>query len=344
MRGDSPDGKSPRVTSFDVAERAGVNQSTVSRALAGSPRVTPATRERVLAVAQELGYTVDHRASGLRRGRTDTIAVVILQGPEDKAPSGNPFYFELLGSICEAAAKRGLETLVSLQSESGQLSGDYVKRGQADGVIVVGSARHSAAWSYFHELQGAENNLVFWGSPFDDARWVRSDNHAGGRLATRHLLDRGYRKIAFVGPLGTGPGQFAERFSGYREELVEHSLEALHIDEYPDGDRIAQGYHAARALLECEPALDAFFAASDRLAFGVLEYLQELGRPVPQEIGIVGFDGMSAGTICSPPLTTVAPDLAEAAEALLASAIEGEARARQRVAVKLVERASVRPA
>ena len=85
-------------------------------------------------------------------------------------------------------------------------------------------------------------------------------------------------------------------------------------------------------------------AASDRLAFGVLDYLKEIGRDVPEDVGIVGFDGMSAGTISSPPLTTVAPDLAKAAEALLRMAIDGETSVTQRVNVKLIERASVRPA
>ena len=344
MSSEPSETKATRVTSFDVAERSGVNQSTVSRALAGSPQVTPATRERVLAVARELGYTVDQRASGLRTGRTDTVAVVILQGPEDKAPSGNPFYFELLGSICEAASARGLETLVSLQSEDGRLSGDYVKRGQADGTIVIGSARHSAAWTYFQQLQRSTGNLAFWGSPFDDARWVRSDNHGGGRIATSHLLDRGYRKIAFVGPLGTGPGQFAERFAGYREALAERGAHPIEASIYPDGDRKSQGYHAARDMIERDGSIDAFFAASDRLAFGVLDYLKEIGRDVPEDVGIVGFDGMSAGTISSPPLTTVAPDLAKAAEALLRMAIDGEASVTQRVNVRLIERASVRPA
>ncbi|NCP19003.1 MAG: substrate-binding domain-containing protein [Erythrobacter sp.] len=335
-------GKPVRVTSFDVAERAGVNQSTVSRALAGSPQVTPATRERVVAVAKELGYTVDHRASGLRKGRTDTIAVVILQRPEDKTPTGNPFYFELLGSICEAASERGLETLVSLQSENGRLTGDYVKRGQADGTIVIGSARNSTAWGFFQQLQRSESSLVFWGSPFDEARWIRSDNVAGGALATRHLIDRGYRRIAFVGPLETGPGQFAERFEGYCDALAEHGLEPLQASHYPDGDRIAQGYHAALELLDRNPDIDAFFAASDRLAFGVLERVRESGGDVPDKCGIVGFDGMSAGTVCNPPLTTVAPDLEKAAKALLAAALDDDKRGTGRVPVKLIERASVR--
>mgnify|MGYP002823198871 CR=1 FL=1 len=85
-----------------------------------------------------------------------------------------------------------------------------------------------------------------------------------------------------------------------------------------------------------------FFAASDRLAFGVLEYLQELDARIPERFGLIGFDGMSAGTVCNPPLTTVAPELPLAAEALLTSAIDGNAPATQRVGVKLVERASVR--
>ncbi|MEW4449855.1 LacI family DNA-binding transcriptional regulator [Qipengyuania sp. JC766] len=331
-----------RVTSFDVAERAGVSQSTVSRALAGSPQITPQTRARVTAVAQELGYLVDHRASRLRTGRTDTIAVVILGRPEDATRSANPFYFELLGSICEAASQRGLEVLVSLQSEEGEFFGDYVGRGQADGVIVVGSARNTRAWTHFRELQEASPRVVFWGSPFDDAGWVRSDNFAGGRLAVRHLLEHGYRRIAFVGPLEERLGQFQERFDGYAAELAAHKMEPVFLPSYDALDRYAQGSGAAAALMERDPRIDAVFAASDQLAFGVLEYLQSHGIAVPDEIGLVGFDGMAAGTICSPALTTVAPDLRKAA-AMLLDAMDGTAGpSSERVPVELIERASVR--
>ena len=94
-----------RVTSIDVAERAGVSQSTVSRALSGSETITEATRRRVELAAEQLGYHVNARAAGLRRGETGTIAIVVI-GREGQGPAAiNPFYYSLLGSTCAAAAE-----------------------------------------------------------------------------------------------------------------------------------------------------------------------------------------------------------------------------------------------
>ena len=102
-----------RPTSIDVAERAGVSQSTVSRALAGSEVITEATRAKVLRAAEEIGYFVDERAARLRRGSTGTIAVVVICRPGQTAADVNPFSYMLLGSVCLAASERGFETLVS---------------------------------------------------------------------------------------------------------------------------------------------------------------------------------------------------------------------------------------
>ena len=129
-----------RVTSIDVAERAGVSQSTVSRALSGSETITEATRRRVELAAEQLGYHVNARAAGLRRGETGTIAIVVI-GREGQGPAAiNPFYYSLLGSTCAAAAERGYEALVSFQARAEEFFGHYVARRQADGVVVIGTA------------------------------------------------------------------------------------------------------------------------------------------------------------------------------------------------------------
>ncbi|HBM71033.1 MAG TPA: LacI family transcriptional regulator, partial [Erythrobacter sp.] len=123
----SSDKTRPRpVTSIDVAERAGVSQSTVSRALSGSETITEATRRRVELAAEELGYQVNARAAGLRRGETGTIAIVVI-GRDGQGPAAiNPFYYSLLGSTCAAAAERGYEALVSFQAQPEEFFGHYV--------------------------------------------------------------------------------------------------------------------------------------------------------------------------------------------------------------------------
>ncbi|MBT8388598.1 MAG: LacI family transcriptional regulator, partial [Altererythrobacter sp.] len=144
--------KPMRVTSFDVAEKAGVSQSTVSRALSGSVVITEATRTRVLEAASELGYFVDERAARLRRGHTGTLATVVISKPGGGARDVNPFSYALLGGICAAAADRGLEVLVSLQADEDKLFGHYVERGQAEGLIVIGTTANRAAWDYFRKV------------------------------------------------------------------------------------------------------------------------------------------------------------------------------------------------
>ena len=180
-------GATRRPTSFDVAERAGVSQSTVSRALAGSPVIAEPTRNKVLKAAEELGYFVDERAARLRRGSTGTLAVVVICRPGESASTINPFAYALLGSVCVAASERGFETLVSFQACEDRLFGHYQERGWADGLVVIGTTTNAPAWDYFRALDGEGRKVVYWGSPFDELEWVRSDNHAAGRLAVEHL-------------------------------------------------------------------------------------------------------------------------------------------------------------
>ena len=120
---DKPKARAFRVTSFDVAAEAGVSQSTVSRALAGDPVVSEATRARVAAAAAKLNYSVDENAARLRTGRTGTIAVVVICRHDEDRKDLNPFTYALLGTICAAASARGFETLVSFQDEPGRRLG-----------------------------------------------------------------------------------------------------------------------------------------------------------------------------------------------------------------------------
>lgn len=121
-------GSRRRPTSFDVAERAGVSQPTVSRALSGSPAIAEATRRKVIEAAEALGYFVDERAARLRRGSTGTLAVVVICREGDNAASINPFAYALLGSVCVAASERGFETLVSFQARPEDFFGHYQNR------------------------------------------------------------------------------------------------------------------------------------------------------------------------------------------------------------------------
>ena len=338
-----------RVTSFDVAEHAGVSQSTVSRALANSSAITEATRARVIKSAEELGYMVDARAAQLRQGRTGTLAVVVICRPDEPPSEINPFYFSLLGSVCAAASGQGYQTLVSFQASADQLFGKYEESGQADGVIVIGTTSNDAAWQYFRSISADNRSVVFWGSPFDDLEWIRSDNYEGGLIAARHLIAAGYRNIVHLGAVDSPQRQFRERYEGYAQGMAEAGLvPRLQQVDYTD-DRATQGHKAIRALMDAGDPFDALFVACDSIALGAMEELRISGISVPEQCGLVGFDGVRAGIHTSPPLTSIEPDFDVAGAMLVANVLGASAMgtaarpvAERRVPVRLLERGSVK--
>lgn len=334
----------PRVTSFDVAEHAGVSQSTVSRALANSSAITEATRARVIKSAEALGYMVDTRAAQLRQGRTGTLAVVVICRPGEAASEINPFYFSLLGSVCAAASGQGYQTLVSFQASADQLFGKYEESGQADGVIVIGTTANDAAWNYFRSISADNRSVVFWGSPFDELEWIRSDNYEGGLIATRRLIEAGYRDIVHLGAVNSPQRQFRERYEGYARAMADAGLAPRLQEVDYEADRETQGHNAIRALAESGENFDALFVACDSIALGAMEELRLRGISVPDECGLIGFDGIRAGIHTSPPLTSIEPDFDVAGAMLVANVLgeSGHRLAERRVPVRLLDRGSVR--
>lgn len=333
-----------RVTSFDVAERAGVSQSTVSRTLSGSHSITPATRARVEEAARELGYFIDAKAARLRTGKTGTIAVVVIGREGDGARDFNPFHYVLLGSICAAASARGLQSLVSFQSEPDQFDTRFVERGQADCLIVIGTSTNRPAWDHIESRVGNSiASIAIWGAPIDSTARVRSDNRAGALLAVERLVEAGYSRIAFIGETDSPQRQFQERYEGYREAMEKAGLVPREPVVSEGVTRVEQGSGAIAALLENGEEFDAVFSACDAMAFGALKVLNERGVKVPKEVGVIGFDGLGSGNFSNPPLTTIEPDFLQAGEALVDCALAaGETKREVLVPVRLVERATVR--
>ena len=334
-----------RVTSFDVAAEAGVSQSTVSRALAGDPVVSEATRLRVTEAARRLNYFVDENAARLRTGKTGTLAVVVVCRPGEDRKDLNPFHSALLASLCGAASLRGYETLVSFQDGPENFNGRYQEQRKADGLAVIGTTENYSAWDYFRELGQGGMHWVCWGAPFDDVEWVRSDNHAGGRLATRHLLDQGYGRIVCIGSETSPQRQFLERYEGYAEEMRAAGREPVLMPIEKGLPREEQGRRAVAALFEQGIEFDALFAVCDPIALGALDELHNRGIAVPGSVGLVGFDGIRAGAYSAPPLTTIEPDFRAAGEMMvdkLLAEVSGGSTDNRRVPVQLLVRDSSR--
>lgn len=311
-----------RPTSFDIAALAGVSQPTVSRALSGNPSVSEETRRRVLEAAEQLHYKVDKNASGLRRQHSKTLALLFFEEWPDGALI-NPFYLSLVGPMVRRCAEHGYDLLISFQQLSSDWHVDYEDSRKADGIILLGYGDYLEYRPRLEQLVARGAHFVRWGTGGEGTlgTTVSSDNEQGGFDAVTHLLERGRRRIAFIGTAGPGFPEVHERWRGYCRALHTAGIEPdakLHVDAAPDE---SEGRAAAMQLLERNVDFDAVFAASDVAAIGALHALQEAGRGVP-ETAVVGFDDIPAACLASPPLTTITQDSRQAAEALIDTLLE----------------------
>ena len=342
----------PRVTTLkDVARVTGFSTSTVSRALTGNGSVDPATRERIESVARDLGYRPHAGARLLVTQRSDVIAVIVATLEPHRRIS-HPFLRELLDEMRYRAGETNHDLLL-LSGRHDESAEHYVHRAlsrRVDGIVLLGIDRSEVdrGGREVQELAtvgvptiGVDLDIRSFGPWFG---YVTADNAGGARLAVRHLLDLGRRRIVCcAGELDTPPGR--ERLDGYRQELeaagAEYRDEAVVVADFTE----AGGYRAMRQLLSLREAPDAVFVCGDLMAIGAMRAIEEAGLSVPGDVAVVGFDDVEAASIVRPALTTVRQgkeDLARAAVAMIGEMRESpDASARQYVAgVELVVRAS----
>src|SRR5215470_13305179 len=302
----------------ELAAKTGVSVATVSRALNGSPEVSEATRERILALARKLDYTPSAAARTLVNRRSHVVGVVLETGP-GHPDLLHPFFQEVLVGLKHGAGARGYDLLLFATDEPGNGFGgthSYLRRAEhhgVDGAIVMGfDGNHPE----IGKLAGSGLPCVAVDADLHGARtgYVMSENREGAALAVRHLRELGHERIATItGILGTRPG--ADRLEGYRAEIAALGLPPRY--EYVvEGDFYDEsGYRGTRALLELDEPPTAIFAASDLMAAGALRAASELGVSVPDDLAVVGFDDIGLASLITPQLTTVKQDMAALGEA-----------------------------
>lgn len=311
-------------TSFDIAQMAGVSQSTVSRALRGSAAVSITTRQRVEAAAKRLRYTVDRVASNLRSGRTRTLAVLLFQDPSPDESAVNPFFLAMLGSMMRACAEREHDLLLSFQQMRGDWHTDYEDSHRADGLILLGYGDYADYRAKVDQLVAQKTHFVRWGSvqPDEPGLTVGCDNRGGGAAATRHLLGVGCRRIAFLGDATDHYPEFRDRHRGYADALSAAGLTAdpdLCVAALSSEE---EGARAAHTLLARGVPFDGVVAASDLIALAAMSVFDAAGLRVSADVKLVGFDDIPAASLANPPLTTVAQDAGAAGRALVETLLD----------------------
>lgn len=313
-----------RHTISDVAAAASVSISTVSLVMNGKGPVADATRRRVLAVADRMGYAPSRSARGLAARRTGNVGFVLR---EDHFRQSEPFYTRVfLGAEFEAR-RRGLYVLLSTVPDPyrpGEHAPRFLKEHSVDGVVVAGGVDGTL----IEQLRDRSIPHVLADFAWGDATQVSIDNHGGAVAVARHLVERGHERAAFLGADPEHPSPV-----GRRDAFAEAMREAGHpvadgllvMDDGPS-DR-ATGSRAGAALLGLEPARrpTAVFCANDAVALGLLDAARERGLRVPEDVAVVGFDDVEGAALAFPPLTTVRVHkerLGETALGVLAQSVE----------------------
>jgi len=287
----------------EVARRAGVSLSTVSRALSGSPLISEETRRLVRAAAEKLDYRVDAAGSSLRTGQTRTIGVVIPLAHAANQSFSDPFFLEILGAVADELSGCGYNMLLSKVTDDPRDWITHLARGRrADGVIVIGQSLHHES---LNQIASTELPTVVWGARITGQRYltIGSDNEAGGHDATAHLLSQGCRRILFLGD--PAAPEVAARLEGHLRAMSAAGLERNPQLEVPVRFGNDTAYHAVGALLSAGIEFDGVVACSDVFAMSAMRALAERDRKVPADVAVVGFDDIAFAAFTTPPLTTI---------------------------------------
>jgi len=267
----------------------------------GHPQVSVGARKAVERAAVDLGYVPNRAARSLAAGRSESVGVLV---PEPTSRLfGDPVLPQLLSAIGRELSESGMQMVLFAPQSAPDLSRleQYLAGGHVDAVLLL--ALHESD-SLPARLHARGIPMVFGGRPRGgvDVSFVDVDNQAGGRYATEHLVLRGRRRIAHIaGPQNRHPAR--ERLQGFREAMWNAGLRSDLVEEgATDRD---SGEMAMARLLAIDPDLDAVFAASDAVAAGAMWALQVLGRRVPDDVAVIGFDDSPIAATTQPPMSSV---------------------------------------
>lgn len=288
-----------RPTLDEVAALAGVGRGTVSRVVNGSPQVSPEARAAVQEAIKELGYVPNRAARALVTQRTDSVALVVSES-QDRV-FAQPYFAGLVRGISSALADTPLQLWLAMaQSPAEQQRVEHHLTSQhVDGVLLL-SLHESDQLPRLLRERGLP--AVLGGRPIgpgQEISYVDIDNVGGARAAVEHLINSGRSKVATIAGL-QDMGVGVDRLNGY-QQAIGSAKPMVAFGDFGE----ASGTSAMRELLSQYPDIDGVFVASDLMAAGALRALRELGRRVPEDVAVVGFEDSPIAGQTDPPLTTV---------------------------------------
>ncbi len=290
------------VTIDDVARHVGVAKGTVSRVLNNYTDISEATRKRILKAVQDLGYQPSATARNLKRGRQDTLGIVI---PVGHGSGADPFLSEFIDGIARALDELGLDLLVTTGHSREHMIETVqrlIARRKVDGFIITRTEVDDPRIAYLLERKFP---FVAHGRTADPSgyAWFDIDNVAAFADGVRHIYSLGHERIGFLG------GSLELNFALQRREGYRQGLDALGVPHDPVLESLQTlsekgGFAGAQALLCLDRPPTALLCATDALAIGAVQYCRDYGLRVGTDVTVIGYDGLPVGEYLDPPLTT----------------------------------------
>ncbi|TVP95997.1 MAG: LacI family DNA-binding transcriptional regulator [Acholeplasmatales bacterium] len=299
----------------EVAKRAGVGIATVSRVINNSGYVKKETREKIEQVIDDLGYVPNEIARSMTRQRTNIVAFVL--------PHSNHIFFsELLYHVENNLYDYGYKLMVCNSASNRNKEIDYInmlKNNRVDGIIFL-TSNDIEAYLRPHWP------IVSFDRHFQNIPFVASDNYAGGRLAAQALLRHNPQSLLFIGDDAQGElsritTEVSKRRMGFVEALEDAGFKNYRIIEYPQGDAFIPISYI-HELIHQHRDVDGIFAISDMLAQHVIQALEDVGRKVPDDVKVIGYDGVKGYLNMGPNITSIGQPITELAAALVESIIK----------------------
>ncbi len=309
----------------DVAKRAGVSTATVSKVLSNKPYFTEATRDKVMRAVTELGYVPHLAARALSSGKTHIIAVVFPSLYETIMT--DPLVLRILEGIEAECGQRGYNMLLStprvMDRESDANYQQLISSNYLDGIIALDHIPFASVIGAAKKRGLPAVAIGYRDTPYS----VQSDDFSGGMQLMQHVAGKGHRQIGIIAVPNDEHLPVQHRIAGLQAGAEQFGIV---FDDLPrmDGDfSTHSGSRAASELLVRNPQLTALICLNDRMAMGAIHYARQVGRSIPDDLTIVGYDDIPLAAAFSPGLTTIdqqAPQLGQAAARMLMEVLAGK--------------------
>jgi DNA-binding LacI/PurR family transcriptional regulator len=305
-----------KLTLAKLAKLAGVSTSTASRALKDNPLIKQETRLKVQALAKEHNYSVNAAASRLRTQKTHVIAVILNLIDHTEQSTTDPFLLKLVGELNQALNAKGYELLLSNSfMASDDWANYFIHSQRADGMIVIGQGKSTKKIDRAAE---AGVPIVVWGDPKSEANYpiVGGDNYQGGFDATTHLLQKGAKRVLFLGD--AEHAEMQERYKGYLQAHQNANISVSSDCTCTIDITSKAAYEYINQRVKANGLdFDGIVCSSDMVALGALKALKERYVGIPSDVGIVGYDDISLAELMHPALTTIRQNTQQAASAMV---------------------------